>query len=62
MESSDENLVTDLIENQNCSYEQTSVLKERHHGVRGFSSRSARRFYDKRSISSSWKMPTWKSD
>lgn len=53
MESSDENLVTDLIENQNCSYEQTSVLKERHHGVRGFSSRSARRFCDKRSISSS---------
>ena len=53
MESVDENLVIDLIENQKLSYEQAnSALKERFPGVRGLSSRSIRRFCSKRRISS----------
>ena len=45
MESIDENLVIDLIENQKLSYKQaSSVLKERYPGVWGLSSRSTRRF------------------
>ena len=53
MEWVDENLVTDLIENQKLSYEQaSSVLKERFPGVRGLSFRSVRRFCGKRSMSS----------
>ena len=53
MDLVDENFIIDLIENQELSYEQTSiVLKERFSGVRGLSSRSVRRFCSKRSISS----------
>ena len=53
MELVDENLVTDLIENQKLSYKQaSSVLKERFPGVQELSSRSVRRFCSKRSISS----------
>ena len=59
MESVDENLVIDLIENQKLSYEQaSSVLKERYPGIRGLSSRSVRRFFGKRNISS--RVPTEK--
>ena len=53
MDLVDENFVIDLIENQELSYEQTSiVLKERFFGERGLSSRSVRRFCSERSISS----------
>ena len=49
MDSVDENLVIDLIENHKLSYEQTSsVLKERFLGVRGLSFRSFRRFCSKK--------------
>ena len=59
MESVNENLVIDLIENQKLSYEQaSSVLKERYPGIRGPSSRSVRRFCGKRNISS--RVPTEK--
>ena len=53
MESVDENLVIDLIENQKLSYEQaSSVLKKRFPGEQSLSSRSVRKFYSKKSISS----------
>ena len=53
MESIDENLIIDLIENQKLSYEQvSSILKERYPGVWGLSSRSVGRLCSKRSISS----------
>ena len=53
MESIDENLVIDLIENKNLSYEQaSSLLKQRYSDVRGLSSGSVRRFCSKRNISS----------
>ena len=53
MDSFNENLVIDLIENQKLSYEQaSSVSKERFPSVWGLSSRSVRKFYDKKSVSS----------
>ena len=53
MESVDENLVIDLIENQKLSYEQaSSVLKKRFPREQSLSSRSVRKFYSKKSISS----------
>ena len=52
-ESVDENLVSDLIENQKLSYKQArNVLKERFPSVQGLSSRSVWRFCSRRSISS----------
>ena len=48
IESIDENLVIDLIENQRLSHEQaSSILKERYPDVRDFSSRFVRRFFSK---------------
>ena len=53
VESVDENLVIDLIENQKLSNEQASSdLKERFHGVWDLSSLAVRRFCTKRSTSS----------
>ena len=48
IESIDENLVIDLIENQRLSHEQaSSILKERYPDVRDFSSHFVRRFFSK---------------
>ena len=51
MESIDKNLIIDLIENQNLSYEESnSVLKKKYPGVRCLSSLSDRRFCIKWSV------------
>ena len=53
MESADENMVIDLIKNKKLSYNKAiEVLGGVYPGLRGPSSRSVRRFYNERGISS----------